>query len=52
MLMVHHLRIVIIMFMELKQGCDLCWLGHARGLDQHIVELLLLDELQNLVHEV
>ena len=52
MLMVHHLRIVIIMIMELKQRRDLRRLRHSRGLNQHVVKLLLLDKLQDLVHQV
>ena len=52
MFMVCSLGIVRIVLVEVKQWGDLGRLGHARGLDQHVVELPLLGEGDDLVHQV
>ena len=45
--------VVVTIILEVEQGSDLVRLGHARGLDQDIVELLLaLGELDDLLHQV
>ena len=52
MFMVCSLGIVRVVLVEVKQRRDLGRLGHARGLDQHVVELPLLGEGDDLVHQV
>ena len=45
--------VVVTILLKVEQGSDLVRLGHARGLDQDIVELLLaLGELDDLLHQV
>ena len=52
MFMVCSLWIVRVVLVEVKQRGDLGWLGHARGLYQHVVKLPLLGEGDDLVHQV
>ena len=50
MFVICSLGILGVVLVEVKQRGDLGWLGHARGLYQHVVKLPLLGEGDDLVH--
>ena len=52
MFVVCSLGILGVVLVEVKQRGDLGWLGHARGLDQHVGELPPPGEGDDLVHQV